>query len=63
MVAERGTGGGGVFSLSPPNAQVVMSGQSLADSIFPPGYVSVASQVLQRMCELDGTNEKSMSLK
>jgi len=38
-----GTGGGGVFSLSPPNAQVVMSGQPLADSIFPNGYVSVAS--------------------
>jgi len=38
-----GTGGGGVFTLSPPNAQVVMSGQSLADSIFPNGYVSVAS--------------------
>jgi len=39
-----GTGGGGVFSLSPPNAQLVMnSDQPMEDSIFPPGYVSLAS--------------------
>ena len=34
---------GGVFTLSPPNAETVMSGQALETSIFPPGYVSLVS--------------------
>jgi hypothetical protein len=34
---------GGVFSLSPPNAQAVMNGETLDSSIFPPGYVSLVS--------------------
>ena len=43
-----GTGGGGIFSLSPPNAQAVKSATveeqaALKDMIFPPGYVSIAS--------------------
>ena len=41
---QRGrTGGGGVFSLSPPNAAQVMTGAPLPHSIFPIGYVSLAS--------------------
>ncbi len=28
---------GGVFSLSPPNAQIIMDGGFLDDSFFPPG--------------------------
>eukprot|EP00547_Thalassionema_nitzschioides_P005356 CAMPEP_0194200236 /NCGR_PEP_ID=MMETSP0156-20130528/930_1 /TAXON_ID=33649 /ORGANISM="Thalassionema nitzschioides, Strain L26-B" /LENGTH=1934 /DNA_ID=CAMNT_0038925209 /DNA_START=189 /DNA_END=5989 /DNA_ORIENTATION=- len=45
-----GTGGGGIFSLSPPNAQAVMSAspQEQAEyefgKMFPPGYVTVASK-------------------
>ena len=44
-----GTGGGGIFSLSPPNAESVMnaSSEEQADysfgKMFPPGFVSVAS--------------------
>eukprot|EP00985_Skeletonema_marinoi_P024316 scaffold16804_cov299-Skeletonema_marinoi.AAC.1 len=43
-----GTGGGGIFSLSPPNAEAVKSATAeeqaaFTDIIFPQGYVSVAS--------------------
>lgn len=39
-----GTGGGGIFSLSPPNANAVMSSTAdEKDQIFPPGFVSLAS--------------------
>jgi len=34
---------GGIFSLSPPNAAVVMAQGRLEDSLFPDGYVSVVS--------------------
>ena len=34
---------GGVFTLSPPNAQLVMSGGAIENSIFPPGFVSLVS--------------------
>lgn len=34
---------GGVFSLAPPDAEQVMSGVVLEDSLFPPGYVSLVS--------------------
>ena len=30
---------GGVFSLSPPNAEVIMNGGLIESSFFPPGYV------------------------
>jgi len=43
-----GTGGGGIFSLSPPNAQAVKSATDVEqaafeDMIFPPSHVSLAS--------------------
>lgn len=38
-----GVGGGPVYSLSPPNAAVVMSGSSLLNSPFPEGIVSLVS--------------------
>jgi len=34
---------GGVFTLSPPNADTVMGGTELPASFFPPGYVSLVS--------------------
>ncbi len=34
---------GGIFSLSPPNAAIVMNGGTLVNSLFPIGYVSVVS--------------------
>lgn len=34
---------GGIFSLSPPNANEVMAGGVLQDSIFPDGFVSIVS--------------------
>mmetsp|Transcript_30397 Transcript_30397/g.90670 ORF Transcript_30397/g.90670 Transcript_30397/m.90670 type:complete len:340 (-) Transcript_30397:1651-2670(-) len=47
---QRGwTGGGGVFTLSPPSAAAVMSAtpeeqEDMKDMIFPPGFVSLASE-------------------
>ena len=43
-----GTGGGGIFSLSPPDAEAIMTATSeelsnMQDLLFPPGYVAVAS--------------------
>ncbi|KAL7542580.1 hypothetical protein ACHAXR_011906 [Thalassiosira sp. AJA248-18] len=48
LLQRGGTGGGGVFSLSPPNADAVLSATpeeqaAFEDMIFPPGYVSLAS--------------------
>lgn len=46
---QRGrTGGGGIFSLSPPDANAVMSATpeqqaAMRNQLFPPGFVSVAS--------------------
>jgi hypothetical protein len=35
---------GGIFSLSPPDASIVMNGGEIADSFFPPGFVSLVSE-------------------
>ena len=45
---------GGVFTLSPPNAQLVMSGGALANSIFPPGFVSLVSSKFSYLLALPG---------
>jgi len=34
---------GGIFTLSPPDAEIVMGGNDLPASLFPPGYVSLVS--------------------
>lgn len=45
---------GGVFTLSPPNAQVVMGGGVLEDSVFPPGFVSLVSHHYTYLLSLPG---------
>lgn len=34
---------GGIFTLSPPDADLVMQGQNVENSFFPPGFVSLVS--------------------
>ena len=46
---------GGVFTLSPPNAQVVMDGGQLEDNFFPPGYVSLVSAKFNYLLSLPGS--------
>jgi hypothetical protein len=48
------TNHGGVFTLSPPNAQVVMNGAVLNNSIFPAGYVSLVSNKYEYLLSLPG---------
>jgi len=45
---------GGVFTLSPPNAQHVMSGGVLENSIFPPSFVSLVSSKFSYLLALPG---------
>ena len=44
---------GGVFSLSPPDAERVMNGEHIQHSIFPPGFVSLVSS--KYTCKFLGT--------
>ena len=46
---------GGVFTLSPPNAQLVMDGGLLEDSAFPPGFVSLVSSQFSYLLSLPGS--------
>lgn len=45
---------GGVFTLSPPDAQVVMDGGVVEHSIFPPGFVSLVSSKFSYLLNLPG---------
>ena len=45
---------GGIFTLSPPNAQVIMSGGSLENNFFPPGFVSLVSNKFTYLLSLPG---------
>jgi len=46
---------GGVFTLSPPNADIVMAGGTLEDSFFPQGYVSLVSHHYTYLLNLPGS--------
>lgn len=48
------TNQGGVFTLSPPNAQIVMDGGQLENNFFPPGFVSLASNAFSYLLALPG---------
>ena len=45
---------GGIFSLAPPDAAVVMNGQTYDDSMFPPGFVSLVSWKYTYLLNLPG---------
>lgn len=45
---------GGVFTLSPPNAQTVMDGGVIEDNFFPPGFVSLVSSEFAYLLALPG---------
>jgi len=45
---------GGVFSLSPPDAAIVMKGGLIENSFFPPGFVSLVNQKFQYLLDLPG---------
>ena len=45
---------GGVFTLSPPDAQQVMNGGKIEHSIFPPGFVSLVHSKFTYLLELPG---------
>lgn len=45
---------GGIFALSPPNAQVIMDGGSLPNNFFPPGFVSLVSNQFTYLLSLPG---------
>lgn len=45
---------GGVFTLSPPNAQVVIDGGLLENNFFPPGFVSLVSSQFSYLLSLPG---------
>mmetsp|Transcript_32276 Transcript_32276/g.67849 ORF Transcript_32276/g.67849 Transcript_32276/m.67849 type:complete len:1275 (+) Transcript_32276:77-3901(+) len=45
---------GGIFTLSPPDAEHVMNGGVLEHSIFPPGFVSLVSSKFSYLLSLPG---------
>lgn len=53
---------GGIFSLSPPNARVVMNGGELEASIFPPGYVSLVSNKFTYLLNLPDLCNRSSDI-